>query len=150
MALRLSSSRMTLARVISRAAMGGGEGGGKEICWLRTDIAWICADETRPWPRKTDLRGERRDRQRTIPLQRRVCTTAPPSEAASHPKNQPNRPRRHAGTPGGGNHRWFHARAHERRKGRGANCATIWFTSSERKTTPAIGGRRRSCVDTLL
>ena len=28
----------------------------------------------------------------------------------------------------------------DRRWGRGANCATIWFTSSERKTTPVARG----------
>lgn len=46
-----------------------------------------------------------------------------------------------------------HIERPSRRRDRGANCATIWFTSSERKTAPLVkgrGGGRRSCVDTLL
>lgn len=83
------------------------------------------------------------------------------AERERYPKNQPNRPRWHPKTPGGNHHRRFHAR----RRSRGANCATIWFTSNERKTTPLAGsgtgrtdgrangekeeGGRRSCVDTV-
>lgn len=57
------------------------------------------------------------------------------AERERYPKNQPNRPRWHPKTPGGNHHRRFHAR----RRSRGANCATIWFTSNERKTTPLAG-----------
>lgn len=66
------------------------------------------------------------------------------------PKNQPTGRDGIRGPPGATTDGFTPVHTRDCRRGRGANCATIWFTSSKRKTAPVARGRRRSCVDTLL